>query len=116
MPTQFFTDNADTYTVAAAGDYSLIFLGGNDTLNVRGGTSTIASMGEGDDLVRLYSGPATVYLEDGNDRAYIWAPGVTVYGGGDDDQFFIRGGSDQTVYGDAGTDRISFYCNVTNVT
>lgn len=116
MPTQFFTNNDDTYTVTAAGDYSLIFLGGNDTLNVRGGTTTTASMGEGDDLVRLYSGLATVYLEDGNDRAEIWAPGATVYGGGDDDLINLRAGSDQTVYGDAGTDRINFYGDVTNVT
>lgn len=115
MPTIFFTDADDIYTVTAAGDYSLIFLGGRDTLTVDGGTSTTAAMGDDDDIVKLISGLATVYGESGADRFEVWAAGVIAYGGSGDDKFNLRGGSAQALYGDSGIDRFYFYFNGVDV-
>jgi Ca2+-binding RTX toxin-like protein len=116
MPTQFFTQDADTYSVRAAGDYYLTFLAGDDTLSVNGGTTTTASMGEGDDYVKLISGTATVYGEQGADRFDILASGATVWGGRDSDLFNLRGGSNQTIMGERGSDRINFSTDIANLT
>ncbi|MGZ2413073.1 Ca2+-binding RTX toxin-like protein [Sphingomonas sp. F9_3S_D5_B_2] len=116
MPTQFFTQDADTYSVRAAGDYYLTFLGGNDTLTVNGGTTTNAAMGEGDDYIKLISGNVVVYGENGADRFEIFASNATVSGGRDNDLFNLRGGSNQTITGDRGSDRINLSTDVANLT
>ena len=116
MPTQVFTSSDDTFTVSTDGDYKLAFLAGNDTLTVDGGTTTFATMDEGDDQVRLLSGMATVDGGSGNDRFDIKATGATAIGGSGDDLFVLRAGSDQNIAGDDGNDRINFAAGITNLT
>ena len=116
MHTQSFSNGADSVIVRSDGDYSLAFLGGDDTLTVNGGTNTSATMGDGRDYVRLISGLATVDGQSGSDRFDIWASGVTAYGGAGDDLFTLRAGAGQLVYGDDGNDRVNFTASVSNVT
>ena len=118
MPVQFFTEGDDSYTVSSSGDYSLVFLGGQDKLTVSGGTTVTAAMGENEDLISLKVGaPAatTVYGESGADRFDIWASGITAYGGSGGDMFNLRAGGGQTIFGESGDDRINFYSAVTAV-
>lgn len=109
MPTQFFTDGNDTYTVTAAGDYYLAFLDGDDTLTVDGGTFTTAVMGEGADVITLQSGDALVYGDGGNDRFEIYGSGFEARGGADNDSFNIRGGDNLLLRGDGGDDDFTFF-------
>ena len=118
MPTQFFTDDDDSFTVSSAGDYSLVFLGGNDTLTATAGTSIRAAMGEDDDSVLLKAGTPTdtiVWGESGADRFDIWAGGITAYGGEDNDLFNLRAGSSQTLFGDDGNDRFNLLAAIASV-
>jgi Ca2+-binding RTX toxin-like protein len=115
MPTPTFTSGPDTYTVTAPGDYILDFLGGDDSLTVAGGTTTTATMDDGNDYVRLQSGMATVDGGAGDDRFDILASGVTASGGIGNDLFVMRGGSDQTIHGDDGNDRVNLAANVSNI-
>lgn len=116
MTTPIFTDGDDKYTVTAPGDYVLDFLGGNDTLTVNGGTTTTATMDDGDDYVRLLSGMATVDGGAGNDRFDITADGVNVSGGADNDLFNLLGGSNQTIHGDDGSDTVNISADISNLT
>src|ERR1043166_9401647 len=110
MPTQTFTTGNDTFTVPAGpGTYDLDFLAGDDRLNVLGGDSTTATMGDGNDLIELKLGLATVYGDAGLDKFDIWASDATVDGGADSDTFNFRGGSGQTASGGIGNDRFNFY-------
>ena len=116
MPSQVSSESADFYTVRQRGDYVLDFLGGDDTLTVDGGTTTTATMDDGNDYVRLLSGMATVDGGAGNDRFDILASGVTASGGLDNDLFVLRGGSGQTINGNDGNDRVNLAANVSNLT
>jgi len=109
MPTQFFTDGNDTFTVTAAGDYNLVFLDGNDTLTVNGGTFTTGVMGEGADVITLRSGDALIYGDGGTDRFEIYGSGFEARGGSDNDLFNIRGGDNLILRGDGGDDRFTFF-------
>src|SRR3569623_120435 len=100
MTTPTFTTGPDTYTVTDPGDYVLDFLAGDDTLTVNGGTTTTATMDDGDDYVRLLKGAANVDGGAGNDRFDITTSGITASGGIGDDLFILRGGSNQTINGD----------------
>ena len=115
MPTLTFTNGSDSYTVSAAGDYDLDFLDGADTLIVDGGTSTLASMGAGDDFARFLSGPATVYGNRGADRFEVRSHDITADAGPDDDLFQLVSGSGHTLYGQGGSDRFFFYGNLYGV-
>lgn len=110
MPTQTFTSGNDTFTVSSAGTYDLDFLAGDDRLNVKGGDSTTAHMGEGDDLAELISGLATVFGDAGRDQFDIYAAGATVNGGLDSDAINFRGGTG-TARGGDGADRFNFYAD-----
>lgn len=107
MPTQFFTTGNDRFTVDSDGEYFLTFLGGDDVLDIRGGTQTTAAMGEGDDRVALRDSDSLVYGESGRDRFDVYSGG-TIYGGDDNDLVAIYGGSGLTAFGDAGDDRFNF--------
>ena len=115
MPTQFFTDGNDSFTVTAPGSYSLIFLDGDDTLKVNGGTFTTAVMGEGVDRISLIAGDALVYGDGGNDRFDIYGSGFEARGGSGDDLFYLRGGNNLTVLGQLGNDRFHFTVGALNL-
>src|SRR3569833_1423960 len=115
MTTPTFTDGADSYVVSAPGDYVLDFLGGDDSLTVNGGTTTTATMDDGNDYVRLLSGMATVDGGAGNDRCDITTSGVSVSGGADDDLFNLLGGSNQTIHGDDGNDTVNISADIGNL-
>jgi Ca2+-binding RTX toxin-like protein len=106
MVTQF-TENSDTYTVTGTDTYALEFLGGDDRLTIDGGTYTTAWMGDGNDLAFLRSGAGTVYGESGSDRFDLYGDGFQAIGGGDNDIFYLRGGSDVRVTGDDGDDKFT---------
>ena len=114
MPT--FTDGNDTFTVSAAGTYDLDMMAGGDRLNVKGGDETLANMGDGNDLVELISGIATVFGNAGSDRFDIWASGASADGGADNDTVNVRGGSGLIANGGLGDDRFNFFADVTSVT
>jgi Ca2+-binding RTX toxin-like protein len=114
--TTTFTNGNDTYTVSSSGTYDLDFLAGDDRLNVQGGDSTTAHMGDGNDLVELKLGLATVYGEAGSDRFDIWADNATVDGGADNDTINIRGGTGTNAHGGIGDDRFNFYADAGSVT
>lgn len=116
MSDPVFTDGADSFTVASTGEVSLSFLGGNDTLVVKGGTATMADMGEGNDYVRLQWGAATVDGGGGADRFDIWTSGAVVSGGDGADLFTLRGGSGQVIHGDGGNDRVNLGHDIRDVT
>jgi len=116
MPIQVFSDGADAYAVRAPGDYTLEFLAGDDALTVAGGTATTAAMGDGNDIIRLLSGMASVDGGLGADRFDIWAPEVSASGGAGDDLFVLRAGSGQTITGGDGSDRVNLAANITDLT
>src|SRR5919206_1807886 len=94
MPTQFFTNGDDSFTVSSPGTYDLDFLAGADRLTVTAAAATVtAQMGEGNDLVDLRAGTTTAYGESGDDRFELRAAGATLFGGGDNDLFSIRAGA-----------------------
>jgi len=115
MTTPVFSDGPDSYTVRAPGDYALDFLGGADALAVNGGTSTVASMGDGNDRVKLVSGLADVDGGGGADRFDVWAADANVTGGEGADLITLRGGADQSVDGGDGNDRLNLTAAVTGV-
>jgi len=115
MPTQFFTDGNDSFTVTLAGDYNLVFLDGNDTLTVNGGTFTTGVMGEGADVITLRSGDALIYGDGGNDRFEIYGSGFEARGGADHDVFNIRGGNNLILRGDGGDDTFTFFAGSLSV-
>ena len=106
MPT--FTSGADTYTVNAAGTYDLDMLGGDDRLNVYGGTTVTAHLGLGNDLAILKAALNTIYGDAGADRFDIYAANATVDGGADDDTINVRGGTGVMAHGGLGADRFNF--------
>jgi Ca2+-binding RTX toxin-like protein len=114
--TMTFTNGNDTFTVGSAGTYDLDFLAGDDRLNVEGGDATTAHMGDGDDVIELKFGLATVYGDAGTDKFDIWATDATVDGGADNDTLNFRGGSGQTAHGGFGNDRFNFYADGISVT
>jgi len=114
MPT--FTSGNDTYLVHTAGTFDLDFLAGDDSLTVQGGTLTTAHMGDGNDVVQLKSGLATIFGDAGSDRFEIYSGNATVDGGADNDLFNLRGGSGQNLTGGLGDDRFNFYAGATSVT
>jgi len=114
--TMTFTNGNDTFTVSSPGTYDLDFLAGDDRLNVQGGDLTTAHMGDGNDLIELKLGLATVYGDAGLDKFDIWASDATVDGGADSDTFNFRGGSGQTASGGIGNDRFNFYADAVSVT
>ena len=117
MPTQTFTTGDDTFSVPAGpGTYDLDFLAGNDTLTVNGGDATTARMGDGNDIIRLLAGPATVYGDLGADTFAIFASNVIANGGGDNDIFNLRAGSGQTLNGDDGNDLFTFLADFASIT
>ena len=110
MPSLTLTSGNDSYEVIAAGSYDISFLAGDDVLTTRhGGANTIANMGDGDDLVSHRAGVANVAGGLGSDRFEVYASGLTADGGGDDDLFNIRGGTDLVLRGGSGSDRFNFY-------
>lgn len=115
MPIQSFTAGDDTFNITAAGDRRLAFLGGEDRLTVNGGTSTTASMGDGNDDVDLRFGLATILGDAGDDRFDVRSSNATVDGGADNDLFNIRSGTSQLLVGGAGNDRFNFVAGVTAV-
>lgn len=114
MPTTFTTGD-DIYTVSAPGAYDLDFLAGDDTLNVNGGTSTTAHMGDGNDKVKLLLGLAAVFGDAGADKFDIWASNANVDGGADNDTINIRGGTGTSALGGLGADRFNFFVNTSGV-
>lgn len=113
MPITYYSDANDTVTINSPGSYDLIFLGGNDTLTVFQG-SVNAAMGEGNDVVSMRGGYTVAYGESGEDRFEIYVGG-NAYGGGDNDLFNLRGGSDIIAYGDLGDDRFNFAAATSSV-
>lgn len=116
MPSQFFTNGDDNYTVQDGSDYYLTFLDGNDILSTTGGTNINAAMGEGDDLVRILAGTGTyaVYGESGNDRLELYVGG-TADGGSGNDEINIRGGNDFNITGGTGDDQLTLFVDTTNL-
>ena len=114
MPT--FTSGADTYTVSAAGTYSLDMLAGDDRLNVYGGTNVTAHMGLGNDLVILKAALNTIYGDAGLDRFDVYIGGAVIDGGADSDTINVRANVDLTAHGGLGDDRFNFYADALNVT
>ena len=113
MPT--FTSGADTYTVKAAGAYNLEMLAGDDRLNVYGGTTVTAHLGDGNDLAILKAGLDTIYGDAGADRIDIYVSDGVVDGGADNDTINVRGGSGLFAYGGLGDDRFNFYADASSV-
>ena len=111
MPTQTFTNGDDTFTVSSAGNYTLDFLAGNDRLNVYGGDSVTAHLGDGDDLAIIKAALVSIFGDAGADRFDIYATNSAVDGGTDADTINIRGGSGQTAHGGIGNDRFNFYAD-----
>ena len=111
--TKIFTDGTDVYDASTANDYFLTFLDGGDRLNVTAGTVT-ASMGGGNDVVDVRGGSSTIYGEAGADRFEIYCA-ATVSGGVNSDLFNLRAGSGIVASGDDGNDRFNFGAAVTNV-
>lgn len=111
--TKIFTDGTDVYDASSANDYFLTFLDGGDRLNVTAGIVT-ASMGGGNDVVDVRGGSSTIYGEAGADRFEVYCA-ATVSGGANSDLFNLRGGSNITASGDDGNDRFNFGAAVTNV-
>jgi Ca2+-binding RTX toxin-like protein len=109
MPT--FTNGADTYVVHSPGTYDLDFLAGEDILTVQGGTSTTAHMGDGNDVVQLKSGLASIFGDAGADRFEIYAGNATIDGGVGNDLINFRGAFGQTAHGGIGDDRFNFYAD-----
>lgn len=107
MPVTFYSDAVDIVTINSPGPHTVILLGGNDVLTVHSGTVD-AAMGEGDDVASLRGGTTSVYGESGADRFEIYAA-ATAFGGGDNDLFNIRGGSNIVADGGTGDDRFNFY-------
>jgi len=107
MTVQVFSDGSDVYSVRDPGAYSLSFLGGDDTLTVRGGDGTTASMGDGADYVRLLAGLASITGDGGADIFNIWASGATLYGGDGNDLFCFRDAA-SGVSADGGADSDRF--------
>jgi hypothetical protein len=66
MPTLVFDDFDNRYSVLRPGDYNLSFLGGNDALTIAGGDTTTATMGDGDDVVRILAGAGKYYSVHGD--------------------------------------------------
>ena len=114
MPT--FTSGADTYTVSVAGTYDLDMLGGDDRLNVYGGTSVTAHLGDGNDLAVLKAAILNIFGDAGADKFDIWAVNAAVDGGADNDTINVRGGSGLTAHGGLGADRFNFYSDSSGVT
>lgn len=88
MPTMFFTEDNDSYSVTTSDTYALVFLSGDDFLRVNIGIVE-ASMGEDNDVVDLRGGTSTIYGDSGNDRFELYV-GATIYGGRDNDVFNLR--------------------------
>lgn len=107
-----FTDLNDSFSVTS-GSYDLEFLGGDDRLILRGGT-TRAYLGSGDDFVRIYGGSAQIYGQQGNDRFEIFGSDSRVNGGTGNDTFVIGGGANHVLVGRDGDDRFNFTSNVTS--
>ena len=106
MTVQVFTEGRDVDSVRGPGEYSLAFLGGDDTLTVSGGDGTTASMGDGADHVRLVAGMATIDGGAGADVFDIWASGVALSGDDGNDLFCFREASSAvSADGGAGSDR-----------
>lgn len=98
------------FEVTAPGDYSLSFLGGDDSLVIDCDAVVTAMMGDGDDHVRLLAGLATVDGGAGNDIFLFEAAltGFRIDGGGGNDAFFGAGfASSGEALGGAGNDRFS---------
>lgn len=108
-----FTSGDDLYYVRSADEYSLSFLGGNDTLVTRAGTTT-AYMGNGNDFVRLEAGSAVVYGQLGADRFDVYSSGARVSGGVGNDVFNIHGGSGHVFYAGPGADTFTFHTGAFN--
>jgi len=109
VPDLTFTNGDDFYQVLAAGQFTLNFLAGADTLDVRHeGAEVTAHMGEGNDLIIIRAGWAAVEGEGGSDRFDIYGGGASARGGEGDDLFYIRGGSNYEVLGGIGNDRFNF--------
>lgn len=102
-----FTTGPDHFTVRTDDSYDLSFLGGDDTLVIKAGT-TIAHMGDGNDFVRVDAGTATLFGDDGSDRFDLYASGIHADGGAGDDLFNVRGGGDHVLDGGSGADRFNF--------
>ena len=113
MPT--FTSGNDTYTVNAPGTYTLDMLAGDDRLNVYGGTTVTAHLGDGNDLAILKAAAVTIFGDAGADRFDIYVSNALVDGGADNDTINFRGGGSQTAHGGIGDDRFNFYADATNV-
>lgn len=114
MPTTFTSGN-DTYTVSAPGAYDLDFLAGDDRLNVYGGDSTTAHLGDGNDIAVIKAGLDTIYGDAGADRFDIYGFNATIDGGADNDTINVRGGTGLTAYGGLGADRFNFYADASSV-
>ena len=114
MPT--FTSGDDIFTVSAAGTYSLDMLGGNDRLNVYGGTNVTAHLGDGNDLAIIKAAIASIFGDAGLDRFDIYSANATVDGGADSDTINVRGGSGLSAHGGLGDDRFNFYADASSVT
>jgi Ca2+-binding RTX toxin-like protein len=111
MTTQTFTTGPDTYTVTDSGTYTLDFLAGDDNLTINGpdNLSTIvnATMGDGNDYVRVAVGTATIDGGSGDDWFDVSAPNATLSGGTGQDTYVIRKASDVVIENAGeGTDRV----------
>ena len=114
MPT--FTSGNDTFTVSAAGTYTLDFLAGDDRLNVYGGTSVTAHMGTGNDFAVVKAALVDIFGDAGADRFDIYVSNAKVDGGADNDTINIRGGGGVIAHGGLGGDRFNFSADATGVT
>ena len=113
MPT--FTSGDDIFTISAAGTYSLDMLGGNDRLNVYGGTNVTAHLGDGNDLAIVKAAIVSIFGDAGLDRFDIYSSNATVDGGADSDTINVRGGSSLSAHGGLDDDRFNFYADASSV-
>ena len=113
MISELFTNGDDDVLVTLDETYSLSFLGGNDRLVVRAGHVT-ATMGDGNDVVRIENGSARVYGQNGADTFDIFVDGV-IKGGSGNDLFNVRGGANHSLTGGYGGDRFNFRADTANV-
>ena len=117
MPTLTFSSGDDNYAVRTADSFTLYFLAGNDTLTtINAGATTVATMGDGADVVSHRGGIANVTGGAGADRFEVLASGLTADGGADADLFNIRGGSGLILNGGIGNDRFNFHADSLQVT
>ena len=114
MISMTFTAGDDFYVATLNDTYILDFLAGHDRLVIKAGSVT-ATMGDGNDFVRVDSGTAVLYGQNGADRFDVYSNGARINAGADNDILNIRGGSGHLITGRSGDDRFNFLSDASEV-